>query len=101
MGEPFFFEHDMGDTRDNIARGFAHLLGGAAGEAVAAGETRVEIPAGSGKTIMLEVADMAPRPFGPIPLPVTRVRVTLLGYGAAEAESFRTDFHRAFQRGGG
>ena len=101
MDAPFFFEHEMGDARDNLARGFARLLGPAAGAAVAAGETRVEVAAGSGKKIVLEVADMPPRPFGPVALPVTRVCVTLSGYGAGEAETFRADFDRAFQRGGG
>ncbi len=101
MDEPFFFEHEMGDARDNLARGFARLLGATAGEAVAQGETRVEIAAGPGKTIVLEVEDLAPRRFGPVALPVTRVRVTFSGYTPGEAETFRADFTRAFQRGGG
>ncbi len=91
----------MGDTRDGLARGFARLLGPAVGAAVAAGETRVEIAAGAGKTIALEIEERAPRRIASVALPVTRVRMTLSGYAPAEAETFRADFTRVFQRGGG
>lgn len=43
MNEPFSFEHEMGDARESLARGFARLLGTEAGAAVARGETRVAI----------------------------------------------------------
>lgn len=92
----------MGDARESLARGFARLLGTEAGAAVARGETRVAIAREGGKTIVLEVEDLAPRRMGGLlTLPVTRVRVTLSGYTPAEAETFKADFHRTFQRGGG
>lgn len=92
----------MGDARESLARGFARLLGTEAGAAVARGETRVEVVREGGKTIVLEVEDLAPRRMGGLlMLPVTRVRVTLSGYTPAEAETFKADFHRTFQRGGG
>lgn len=101
MNESLSFEYEMGDARESLARGFARLLGAEAGAAVAHGETRVAIAREGGKMIVIEVEDLPPRRLGSIVLPAARVRVTLSGYTPAEAETFKADFHRTFQRGGG
>jgi hypothetical protein len=99
MGEPYRFEKEMSETRESLARGLKRLLG-AKGEGVAGGQTRLEIAEG-GKRLVLEIVDLPPRKFGPVALPALKVTVTLSGYAPAEAEAFRRDFERAFQRGGG
>lgn len=102
MPESIFFEHEMWEARESLARGFARLLGPAAGTGVAGGETRIAVAREGGKTIVLEVEDLPPRRMGGLlTLPVTRVRVRLSEYTPAEAEAFMADFHRTFQRGGG
>jgi hypothetical protein len=82
-----------------LARGLVRLLG-PIGEGIARGETRLEIVEGD-KRLVLEIADFPARKFGPVALPVVRVKATLSGYAPAEAEAFKRDFERAFQRGGG
>ena len=99
MPEPFRFAKEMTETRESLARGLIRLLG-SVGEGIARGETRLEIAAGA-KRLVLEIADLPSRKFGPVDLPVLMVTATLIGYAPAEAESFVRDFERAFQRGGG
>jgi len=98
MTAPFRFAKEMSETRANLARGLARLLGR---EGVAAdSQARVEIAEGA-KRLVLEIEDLPPRKFGPIDLPVLKVTATLTGYAPDEAEAFRRDFERTFQRGGG
>ncbi|MBM3582405.1 MAG: hypothetical protein FJX37_10640 [Alphaproteobacteria bacterium] len=128
MAEAFHFEKEMSETRASLARGLVRLLGpcgaavadldraGRAGEsscedtpsgmtrassdAPLPGRARLEIADGT-RRLVLEIADMPPRKFGPIDLPVLRVAATLTGYAPGEAEAFQRDFERTFQRGGG
>ncbi|MBM3566751.1 MAG: hypothetical protein FJX42_11645 [Alphaproteobacteria bacterium] len=124
MTAPYRFEKEMSETRETFARGLARLLGpegstvadGRAGEsscectptsvtrasndAPLPGRARLEIADGA-RRIVFEIADMPPRRFGPIDLPVLKVTATLTGYAPDEAEAFRRDFERTFQRGGG
>ena len=93
------FEKEMTETRESLARGLVRLLG-PIGEGIARGETRLEIADGD-KRLVLEIADLPPRKFGPVELPALKVTATLVGYGPGEAEAFQRDFERAFQRGGG
>ena len=99
MTEPFRFEKEMAETRESLARGLVRLLG-PIGEGIARGETQLEIGEGD-KRLVLEIADLPARKFGPVDLPALKVTATLSGYAPAEAESFVRDFERAFQRGGG
>jgi hypothetical protein len=98
MPAPFRFTKEMSETRANLARGLARLLGreGAAAD----GQARLEIAEGT-KRLVLEIEDLPPRKFGPVDLPVLKVTATLTGYAPGEAEAFRRDFERTFQRGGG
>jgi len=129
MAEAFHFEKEMSETRASLARGLVRLPGprgaaavddldqpGRAGEsscegtpsgvtrassnALLPGRARLEITDGT-RRLVLEIADMPPRKFGPIDLPVLRVAATLTGYAPGEAEAFQRDFERTFQRGGG
>ena len=104
MTAPFRFEKEMSETRATLARGLARLVGAKA-EGVAdahdrSGRTRLEIADGA-KRLILEIADLPPRKFGPVDLPALKVTATLSGYARSEAEAFKRDFERAFQRGGG
>jgi hypothetical protein len=99
MTAPFRFEKEMSETREGLARGLTRLLG-AEGAAAADGRARLEIAKGS-KCLVLEIADLPPRKFGPVDLPVLKVTATLTGYAPSEAEALQRDFERAFQRGGG
>ncbi len=99
MTESFRFEKEMSETRESLARGLKRLFG-SKGEGVAEGQTRLEIAEGS-KRLVLEIADLPPRKFGPVDLPALKVTATLSGYAREDAEAFQRDFERAFQRGGG
>ena len=99
MTEPFRFEYEMAETRESLARGLVRLLG-PRGESIARGEMQLEIADGA-KRLVLEIADLPPRKFGPVSLPRLRVAATLVGYAREDAEAFKRDFERAFQRGGG
>ncbi len=99
MTEPFRFEKEMSESRATLARGLERLLG-AKGAAVADGRSRLDIVDGV-KRLVLEIAVLPPRKFGPVELPVIKVTATLAGYAREDAEAFQRDFERAFQRGGG
>jgi hypothetical protein len=99
MTEPFRFAKEMSETRESFARGLVRLFG-AKGEEIAQGAPRLEIADGD-KRLVLEIAEMPSRKFGPVDLPALHVTATLTGYTREDAEAFRRDFERAFQRGGG
>ena len=99
MSEPIRFEKEMAETRESLARGLMRLLG-PRGESIARGEMQLEIGEGE-KRLVLEIADLPARKFGPVDLPALKVTATLTGYGPGEAEAFKRDFERIFQRGGG
>lgn len=104
MTAPFRFAKEMSETRANLARGLTRLLGREGATIADAlgrpGRARVEIAEGA-KRLVLEIEDLPPRKFGPIDLPVLKVTATLTGHTPDEAEAFRRDFERTFQRGGG
>jgi hypothetical protein len=100
MAEPFRFTKEMSETRATLARGLERLFGAGVADGIVRGESRLAFARGR-KRLVLTVEDLPPRKFGPVDLPVLRVTATLAGYPRAEAEAFRRDFERAFQRGGG
>ena len=99
MSEPFRFTKEMAETRASLARGLVRLIG-VAGDNIARGDSRLEIVDGD-KRFVLEIEELPARKFGPVELPVLQVTATLEGYAREDAEAFKRDFERAFQRGGG